>query len=803
MWHDFRYALRTLAKSPSFTLVAILALTLGIGANTAMFSIVNGVLLRPMPYRDASRLVRLYETYLPNGEGSASTLDFQDWREQNRVFDGLTAYHQVSRNLQNAGDPERIPALEATANLFDVLEAKPLQGRTFLPDEDQPGKHPVVVISERLWKRRFGADPKLVGNTIVLDSQQYTVIGIMPTEFEFPIEAPRADVWVPLYFNKPQDKNRGSHSFFVIGRLKPGIELPMARQQMDDIGRRLADQYPQSNAGRGVKIASLRETIVGDVRPTLVLLMGAVGFVLLIACANVANLLLARAAGRKKELAVRVALGAGRVRLARQFLTESLLLAFAGGIGGFLVALWGSDLLVTLCEGQLPRLARVAFDYRVFGFLLLVCLLTGILFGAAPALTASRTNLLPGLQESGRTSSSRGQRRFRGILVVAEIALALILMVGAGLLMKTFLAVTHINSGFIAENVLTVQVSLPQEKYPKDTAASRFYQPVLDRVRGIPGVRAAGWTLAVPLQTWGINGDFGIEGFHPDNAGKAPFAEFREITPGYFRAMGIPVLRGRDFSDQDGQETHLAAIVNQTLAKRYYKGQDPIGKRVEVWRPGWATIVGVVGDVKQSKLNHNVRAEIYVPTRQLDLSGFSIPMSLVVSSVKVPPETLTSAVRAAVHEVDPDQPIYNVKTMERVVAESVSDRRLYVFLFGVFAAIAVTLAAAGIYGVMSYSVTQRTQEIGIRLALGAPQSAIARMVVRQGLWMALLGVSLGLAGAWGLNRFLTRLLYGVKPTDPLILISVCLLLVAVAIVASYNPARRAMKLDPVDTLKYI
>jgi predicted permease len=799
MWHDLRYAVRTLAKSPAFTIVAILALTLGIGANTAIFSIVNGVLLRPMPYRDPSKLVRLYETYLPSGQGSVSTLDFQDWREQNRVFDGLAAYHPVSRNLQNVGDAERIPAVEASANLFDLLGAKPIRGRTFLPDEDQPGKPPVVVIGERLWKRRFASDPKLVGGTITLDAQQYSVVGIMPTEFEFPLEAPRADMWVPAHLDKPQDANRGSHYLFVVGRLK--AELPLAQQQMDNIGRRLAEQYPEKNAGRGVKVIPLSETIVGNVRPTLVLLMGAVGFVLLIACANVANLLLARAAARKKELAVRVALGAARARLARQFLTESLLLAFAGGAGGFLVALWGADLLVALFGSQLPRLVRVPFDYRVFGFLLLVCLVTGVLFGAAPALSASRTNLLDGLQESGRASSGRAQRRFRSLVVVGEIALALMLTVGAGLLMKTFLLIIHIGSGFVAENVLTAQVSLPHEKYPAGAASSRFYDLVLDRVRGIPGVRAAGWTLALPLQTWGINGDFEIEGRRPDKAGKAPFAEFREISPGYFRALGIPVLRGRDFSDQDGQESHLAAIVNQSLASRYYNGRDPIGKRVKVWRDGWAEIVGVVGDVKQAQLNRKTDPEIYIPHRQLDVSAFALPMSLVVSSAKVPPETLTSAIRAAVREVDPDQPIYGVKTMERIVADSVSGRRLYFVLFGVFASIAVVLAAAGIYGVMSYLVTQRTQEIGIRLALGAQQSAIARLVIRQGLWMALLGVSLGVAGSVALNRLLTGLLYGVKPTDPLILFAVCAFLLAVALAASYIPARRPMNLDPIETLR--
>jgi putative ABC transport system permease protein len=801
MWQDLRYAFRTLAKSPGFTIVAILALILGIGANTAMFTIVNGVLLRPMPYRDASKLVRVYETYLPSGVGSVSTPDFRDWREQSQAFDGIAAYHTVSRNLQNTADPERIPAVEATANLFEVLGSRPLHGRTFLPDEDQPGKAPVAVISERLWKRRFASDPKLVGKTIVLDAQQYTVAGIMPREFEFPLDA-RANVWIPAHLDKPVDQNRGSHFLDSLGRLKSGIELAVAQQQMDGIGRSLAAQYPNSNGGRSVKLTPLEESIVGKARPTLLLLMGAVGFVLLIACANVANLLLARAAARKKELAVRVALGAGRVRLVRLFLTESILLAFAGGAGGLLVALWGSDALVALSGDQLPRLTSVPFDYRVFGFLALVCLLTGILFGAAPALAASRTNLLDGLQESGRTSSGRGQRMFRSVVVVGEIALALMLTIGASLLMKTFLSVAGINSGFVAENVLTLQVSLPRERYPMGTGASRFYLPIRDRVLSIPGVRAAGWTLALPLQKWGINGDFGIEGRPSDKAGKAPQAEFRLISPGYFNALGIPILHGRDFSELDGQQSHRAAIVNEALARRYYPGEDPIGKRVQTWTPDWAVIVAVVGDVKQSKLNNKTLPEIYVPIPQVDVSGYALPMSLAVRSVQVRPETLTSAIRAAVREVDPDQPIYNVKTMQRVVADSVSDRRLYVVLFGVFAAIAVTLAAAGIYGVMSYLVTQRTQEIGIRLALGAQQSAIARLVVAQGLWMALLGVALGMAGSLAVNRLLTSLLYGVKATDPLILIGVCCFLVMVALAASYMPARRAMQLDPIETLKY-
>ncbi len=798
MLQDIRFAIRTFAKSPGFTVVAILALALGIGANAALFSVLNAVLLKPLPYPESGRLVRVFETFLPSGYGSVSTPNFLDWRQQNHVFDHLEAYSAGSLNLQSNGEPERIPSVLATAGIFDMLGAKPILGRTFLPDEDQSGKRQVVVISERLWRRRFGADPKLLGSQITLDGQAVTVIGIMPASFQFPPASPTRTLWMPLEFTTSQLKQRGSHWMAVTGRLKPGINIDSASAEMKQIAARMAEQFPGSQKGRSVWIQSLQDVVVGNLRPALVVLMGAVGFVLLIACANVANLLLARAASRTREVAVRAALGASRARLIRQFLTESMLLALAGGIVGALLGDEGVQALMVLASDQIPRSSDVHLDATVFLFLLAVCVTAGIIFGLAPAFQSTGRDLQDGLKEGGRGGGLGGRSTaLRNALVVSEFALALVLLIGSGLLMRSFLALNATDPGLVTSGVLTMSVSVPDEKYPADTMWRRFYEPALGRIQALPGVRAAGIISLLPLQTWGWNGEFAIEGRPKEQPGHEPFAEFRQISPGYFRAMGVRVLRGRDISAEDSASAPLVALINDALARRYFQGQDPVGQKID-WG-GWRTIAGVVANTRQASLDREPLPELYFPASQRpgSISGMTF-----VISTSIEPTSLTSAVTSAIHSVDASQPVFGVKTMQRVVADSLSNQRLYAWLLGVFAALALTLASAGIYGVMSYLVTQRTREFGVRMALGASRNDVWRMVLRQALVLIGAGVAIGLAGAFAVTRVLARFLFGVKPIDLPTFTAVSLVLIAVALVATYLPALRATRVDPMVALRY-
>ncbi len=798
MLHDIRFALRSFAKSPGFTAVAVLALALGIGANAALFSVINTVLLRPLPYRQPQQLLRVYETFLPSGYGSVSPPNYQDWRQQNHVFEHLEAFSTGSMNLQGDTNPERIPSVVATAGLFDMLGAQPLQGRTFLPDEDQPGKPEVAVISERLWKRRFAGDPNLLGSNINLDGKPTTVIGIMPASFEFPPGSPERTLWLPMQLPPSLKLERGQHFLAVEGRLKPGQNLETAVADMKPIAARIAEQFPGEQKGRSIMIRSLQEVLVGNIRPALLVLMGSVGFVLLIACANVANLLLARAASRKREVAVRAALGASRIRLIRQFLTESILLALAGGLVGAFLADLGVQALVVLASRQIPRATEVHVDGTVFLFLLGVCLLCGIIFGLMPAFQSTGRDVQEGLKEGGRSGSAGGHSEgYRNALVIAEFALALVLLIGAGLLLRSFAALNSVDSGLKASGVLTMSVSLPQGKYPNGGMWQRFYEPTLERIQALPGVRAAGIIRLLPLQSWGVNGDFAIEGRPTSEPGQRPFAEFREISPGYFRAMGIPLVKGRDLSAQDSANSLPVAMINDALARKYFGGQDPVGQKIQ-WN-GWRAIVGVAGSIHQAGLDREPLPELYVPAAQRPgaLSG----MTLVIST-SVEPTSLTSAIESAIHSVDPSQPVFGVKTMERVVADSLSSQRLYVWLLGVFAAIALILASAGIYGVMSYLVTRRTQEFGVRMALGASTRDILRMVLRQSLMLIGVGVAIGLAGAFAVTRVLTNFLFGVKPTDLATFGAVSLVLIIVALIATYLPALRATRVDPMVALRY-
>ena len=797
MLQDFRFALRTFWKSPGFTMVAILALALGIGANAALFSVINTVLLKPLPYPHPERMVEIFETFLPSGYGSVSTPNFLDWRKQNQAFDHLEACTFSSLNLQSNGEPERIPSVLATAGIFDMLGVKPILGRTFLADEDQPGKPHVVVMSERLWRGRFGGDPNVLGSQITIDGEAATVVGIMPASFQFPAGSYNRNLWMPLQFTGDQLKERGSHWMAVVGRLRPGMTMPTGEAEMKQIAAALARQFPEQK-GRSVRMESFQEMIAGNLRPVLLILMGAVGFVLLIACANVANLLLARAASRTREVAVRAALGASRVRLIRQFLTESVLLALAGGVAGAFLADAGVHALAAFAADQIPLANSIHLDGTVFLFLLAVCLAAGIIFGVIPAFQSTGRDLQAGLREGGR-SGGAGMRSagLRNALVIAEFALALVLLVGAGLLMRTLVALSATDPGVVTRGVLTMSVSVPDEKYPKDAMWQRFYEPALDRIRSLPGIRAAGIISLLPLQAWGWNGNFAIEGRPKEDPGRQPLAEFRQISPGYFRAMGIRILKGRDIDSRDSPGALPVVMINAALAKRYFEGQDPVGKKI-VWDNS-RTIVGVAANTRQATLDREPIPEIYFPAAQRadSISGMTF-----VISTGVDPKSITHAVTAAIQSVDPVQPVFGVKTMQQVVSDSLSNRRLYAWLLGIFAALALTLASAGIYGVMSYLVTQRTQEFGVRMALGASTGNVLRMVLRQALLLIACGLAIGLAGAFAVTRVLANFLFGVKPIDLATFAGVSILLTAVALLATYLPALRATRVDPMVALRY-
>jgi putative ABC transport system permease protein len=652
------------------------------------------------------------------------------------------------------------------------------------------------LLSDQLWRRNFGADQRIVGQNILLGGESYMVAGVMPPDFQFPSKL--TEVWVPLVFTSRQSQSRGSHAFFVMGRLKPGVSLGQAQEQMTTIARRLEQQYPDNQAKRGIRLILLQEEVVRFVRPALLVLLGAVGFVLLISCTNVANLLLARAAARQREIAIRMALGAGRWRLIRQFLTESVLLSVLGGALGLMVAKWGVDGLLALAAGYLPRAGEVALDWRVAGFTLLLSLVTGVGFGLAPALQVSKTDVQEALKEGGTAGTSARRNRLRGVLVVAEVASALVLLVGAGLLIKSFMRLQQVNTGMKPENVLTLNISLPEAKYtPPETAAS-FYTRALDRIKSLPGVESAGVINFLPLQRTGFNGDVEIEGqSYP--AGQEPLVEFRVASQDYFRALGIPLVAGRFFGAQDRKDAPMVGIVNQMFVHKYLGDGNAIGRRVRPGGTDWVTIAGVVGDVKQSSLTQDVMPEIFMPYEQAP--SLTQSMSLVVRAVQ-DPTALVQPIRREVQALDPNLPVYNVQTMEAVIGKSVSDRRLNMTLLAIFAGVAMLLSMVGIYSVMSYTVTQNTREIGIRMALGAQARDVLKLVVGQGLTLTMIGVGVGVAGALILTRLMESLLYGVKATDPLTFLAVSVLLIAVALLACYWPARRATKVDPMIALRY-
>ena len=744
LWQDLRYGTRMLAKHPGFTLTA--ALTLGIGANSAIFSVVNAVLLRPLPLEEPERLVKLWENKPDLIQGTTSAPNLKDWREQNDVFTEIAAYQFGSFNLQGQDRPERVLGATVSANFFRVSGVAPQLGRAFLEGEDQPGSSRVVLLSHQLWRRSFGADPGLVGKSILLGEESYTVIGVMPAGFRFPSRL--TEVWVPLVFTPQQLASRGNHDLQALGRLKPGVTFEQAREQMNAIARRLAAAYPEAQARRGILLIPLQEETVRGVRQSLLVLMAAVGFVLLIACTNVANLLLARAAARRREIAIRTALGAGRFRLVRQLLTESLILAVTGGALGLLLAKWGTEALVKLAANFLPRANEVGLDGRVVGFTLLLSLLTGVVFGLSPALQIAKTDVQAALKEGGNAGEGPQRTGLRSLLVVIEVAASLVLLIGASLLLKSFVRLQQTETGMRAEHVLTMGIALPQAKYATQPATVAFYQQLLERVSALPGVEQAGVINLLPLQQTGTNGGFHLGGRPEPPLGQAPVAELRSTSPDYFRALGIPLVAGRFFNAQDQEHTARVVIINQTLARQYLADQDPIGQRIGAVGEDWMTIVGVVGDVKQSGLTQRTRPEIFYSFTQSPKSGMSLGVRAASD-----PAALMSAVRGAVRALDAALPVYNVKTMETVIADSVSGSRVNVLLLGVFAALALGLAVVGLYGVMSYTVTQSTREIGIRLALGAQAGDVLRLVVGQGMVLTAIGVVIGVVAAWVLTRW--------------------------------------------------
>jgi putative ABC transport system permease protein len=796
---DLRYGVRVLLKSPTFTAVAVIALALGIGANTAVFSVVNAVLLKPLPYKDSDRLVMMFGASLETGRGngSVSPPDFLDYRERNQVFERYAAYTSggASFSLTGAGEPERVQGVRVTEGFFETLGIDPALGRSFSPEEEQPGREQVAIISNGLWQRRFGSDPEMVGKAVMLNDRSFTVVGVMPAGFQFPRET---EIWVPIAFKTPQTSVRRFHFLRPIGRLKPGVDIQQAQAEFTSIARQLAAAYPESNRDYGARLISLTEQTVGDMRQPLLVLGCAVAFVLLIACANVANLLLARASARQKEIAIRAALGATRARVARQMLTESVLLSLLGGAFGLLVAWWGIKALVAFSSNNIPRVKEIGLDGRVLGFTLLVSVATGVVFGLIPALQASRADLNETLKEGGRSAATAMGQWVRRALVVFEVAIALFVLIGAGLMMKSFLRLSQVDPGFKPANVLSMQVGLTQGRYPDAPKRISFFQQLIRRIEALPGVQSVGTISHLPMSGQQEDTRFTIEG-KPADPDNPTYANARVASPDYFRALAIPLLRGRYFTEQDSMDAPHAVIISSTFAEEFFPGEDPIGQRLaidigEQWK---GEIVGVVGSIRHNSLASEPWREMYVNQYQTPVSE----MNVVVRAAGDPTQ-LTSAIRGEVQALDKDVPVYSVRTMDELVSESVAKPRFRTLLLGIFASVAMVLAAVGIYGVMSFYVTQRTHEIGIRMALGASSTHVMRMVVGQGMKLALAGVCAGLAVSLLSTKLISSLLYEVSASDPATFAVISSALTAVALLASYLPARRATKVDPLVALRY-
>jgi putative ABC transport system permease protein len=796
---DLRYGIRLLLKHRGFSAVAVLALALGIGANTAIFSVINTVLLKPLPYKQPERLMELRESNLPkHSQIAVSVASFLDWQSQNTVFEQVAAYRSTSYNLISNGEPERIRAARISAGTFTLLGVNPAAGRDFLPEEDQTGKGNVAAVSHGLWQRRFGADPNLVGQTINLSGNIYTVVAIMPPTFKFPERT--TDLWTPMTVEPFERTQYGAHNIGAIGRLKTGVSIEQAQTEMSTIAGRIAIDHADTNAGWDAKVIPMLDYAVGNIKPALLVLLGAVAFVLLIACANVANLLLARAASRQKEIAIRTAMGAGRWRIIRQLLTESVILAIVGGTVGLLLAAWGMDALLALAPADLPRVKDVAIDGTALIFTLTVTVLTGVIFGLAPALQASKPDLNETLKESGGRGSTGGihRQRVRNMLVVAEVALALVLLIGGGLMIRSFMRLQQVDPGFNPDNAVMVKLVLPQKQYAEDQQQAAFLSQLLQNLSALPRVQSVGATVSMPfLDNYALG--FTIQGRPAVRDSDLPVTKYYAVSPDYFKAMGIPLLRGRVFTDRDVAGSPRVAVINESMARRFFPDEDSIGKHISVTNgpEAFREIVGICGDVKHDGLDQETPPQTYMSFAQEPNNG----MTVVLRS-DADPSALSAAIRGEVSRIDKDQPVSAIRPLTEVLADSVAEQRFSMLLLGVFAGVALALAAVGLYGVMSYSVTQRTHEIGVRMALGASSRDVLGLVVGQGMALASVGVGIGLTVAFALTRLMEGLLFGVTATDPITFGAISLALMGVAFVASYIPARRATKVDPGVALRY-
>jgi putative ABC transport system permease protein len=804
---DIRYGVRSLLKHPGFTAIVVVTLALGIGATTAIFSVVNTVVLRPLPYTQAERIVAIQEVTRDDKRVQVTPANFLDWRAQNTVFEHLAAILTRPANLALADQAERIDLAMTSANFFSVFGVQPQHGRLFVDADEQAGHASVVVVSHALWQRRFAGDASLVGKPITLDGVSYTVVGIAAAGFQYP---DKTEVWVPPFKLAPTlnermepTQVRGFGMLAAVARLKSGVSLAQAVGEMETITTRLRQQYPDTNNRRFNRVVSLHTHLVGDTGWMLWLLFGAVGFVLLIACANVANLLLAGAATRQKEMAIRTALGASRLRVVRQLLTESLMLAVVGGGVGLLLAVWGVVLMTELLPRDFPRLEEISLDWRVLAFTLAASVLTGIVFGFAPAVQISRTDVQETLKESGRgTSSSRRQARLRNLLIVGEVALSVVLLIGAGLLFRSFQQLQSVNTGFRTEQLLTLRLSPAGSSYQRDADYISFYDQVMQRVSAIPGVESVGAINTLPLDK-GPTGGFRIEGRPPLTQDKWPGGNYRTVSPGYFRAMNIPVVQGRAFDRRDIESAPLVMIVNQALASRDFPNENPIGKRVslgsnnESGQPVWWEIVGIAANVRSLELREEAAPEFYLSSLQDSFTNI-----FVVVRTSVEPTAVAASVRRAVAEVDKSAAVSDVKTMEHIVSDAVTQPRFNLFILGLFSGIALLLSAAGIYGVTAFNVTQRTHEFGIRIALGARAGDVLKLILRQGMLLVSAGLAIGLLASFALTRVLRTLLFGVSVTDPATFAAIAILLAVVTLLACYIPARRATKVDPLVALRY-
>jgi putative ABC transport system permease protein len=802
-FQDIRYGMRSLLKKPGFTFTAVIALALGIGANTAIFSVINGVLLRSLSYTNPDRILMLWEQSVTSEiarlQNVVSPANFLDWQKQSISFEQMAAVADQRVNLTGGGgEPEEIKAQFVSQPFFAALGVQPLVGRSFLPEEDTAGNDLVIILSHELWQTRFGSDPAITGKQATISGRQRTIVGVMPPGFHFLDNQVKA--WMPLALNPAINYRETTGRYLrVVARLKQDVTMQQAQGELTGIAKQLEQALPKYNAGWSVNVVPMHEQVVGEIRPILVVLFAAVAFVLLIACANVANLLLSRAASRQKELALRAALGAGRMRLVRQMLTESVLLALMGGVLGVLLAFWGVQFLIRFGPDNIPRLSEVTLDLRVLGFTFGISLLTGLLFGLIPALQASRPDLNDALKEGSRGSTGVRCRTFRNVFVVAEVALALVLLIGAGLMIRSFMRLQSVETGFNPENVLTMRLQLPRKKYAEPHQIVDFFKQAQDRVAALPGVQAVGAISYLPLTGGLASRDaFKIVGQPAPKPGQEPGVEVRVITPTYFQAMGIPLLKGRLLNERDVKESRVL-LINETMAKRYFAGVDPVGKQMDVFWDGSGPdeIVGVVGDIREGALNKEPEPAIYWSHHREPYSG----MALIVRT-SGDASRFATAIQKEIRTLDPDQPVADVRTMQQVISKSIARPRFNTLLLTIFAGVALVLASVGLYGVMNYSAMQRTHEVGIRMALGATRSDIMRLVVGNGMMLTLTGIVIGVLASWALTRVMTNLLFGITATDAPTFVAVSAVLATVALVANYIPARRATRVNPVIALRY-